>query len=321
MKRVPTQQAAGLTKSCFGKTRHSAHAAAWMIALALVCTLQAGPRSSTNYSIATDSTDSGGQRASSPAYSNDGSTGGVSGVSSVVTPMVTVKAGYIGQLYEVATLQLSSSPITINETGTLQLSATQLLNDATTIKVPATSVTWSVQSGPLTSISSGGLATAGLVYQDSSAVAQGSFAGLNGTLNLTVLNSISDNFGTYASDGIDDTWQTQYFGQNNPQAAADYVSDGSGLTNLFKYTAGLTPNNAASTFNVSATPIDNQPGQWSIVFSPSLTDRTYEVLVSTDLIEWPTLSGPFAGNGSTQTITDTNATGERKFYKVKVSKP
>ena len=136
----------------------------------------AGPRASTNYTVSTDTTDAGGKRATSAAYTNDGSAGGIVGISTVASPAETAKHGYIGQLTEVTALQLAASPLTINETGTRQLSADQVLDDLTTNAVPAASITWSVQSGPITGISASGLATAGTVYQDTAATAQGVYA-------------------------------------------------------------------------------------------------------------------------------------------------
>lgn len=289
----------------------------------LAAAAHAGPRSSANYSITTDTTDSGGARATSAAYTNDASAGNVSGLSTVASPSETAKSGYIGQLYEITALQLNAAPLTINESGALQLGAWQALDDTTFLSVTATSLSWAVNSGPITGISTSGLASAGTVAQDSAAQVQGSFAGLTGTLNLTVLDTIKDNFGTYASDGIDDAWQTLYFGANNPNAAPGIISDGSGLTNLFKYTAGLIPNNAASTFLLNNAAVTGQPGQRDIVLSPTYSDRSYTIQYSMDLSpgSWQTLSGPFAGNGGTTTVTDTNASGGRKFYRVSISKP
>ena len=290
----------------------------WMMA----CRVEAGPRTSAAYTVATDIADAGGKRSISASYTNDGSAGGASGIATVASPSETAKNGYLGQLYEVTALQISASPTTVNEGATRQLAATQLLDDLTTIVVPVGSITWSVQNGPITGINTSGLVTAGTVYQNTLATAQGSFAGNSGTLGLTVVNVNIDDYGTYAGDGLDDAWQVQYFGQPpNAHAAPSYVSDGSGLTNLFKYTAGLVPNNAASTFSVLVQPVAGQPAQRNIVFNPSLTDRHYTVLSSSDIISWTTVSGPFLGNGGTQTVTDTGAGTTRKFYRVQISKP
>lgn len=133
------------------------------VLLLLAATAMAGPRASTNYSIATDSTDGGGQRIASAAYTHDGSLGGITGISAVAAPAETAKAGYLGQLTEVAALQLAAAPTTVNETSTRQLSAAELLDDDTLHLLAATAVTWSVASGPLAGIDTNGVATAATV--------------------------------------------------------------------------------------------------------------------------------------------------------------
>ena len=76
-----------------------------------------------------------------------------------------MKHGFIGQQYEVAGLQLTSVAPSLNEGTSLQLAAQQTLDDATLLAVPATSITWSVQSGPLASVNTSGLATAAVVFK------------------------------------------------------------------------------------------------------------------------------------------------------------
>lgn len=287
---------------------------------------QGAPRSSASYSVPADSTDCGGQRTSSAAYTNDGSAGGITGVSSVAVPAETAKAGYIGQLTDVTALQLAATPTTVNETATRQLSGAQLLDDLTTNAVPVTSISWSVQSGPLTGISTSGLATAAIVYQNTAATAQGIFAGNTGTLNLTVLDSIADNFGSYAGDGVGDDWQVQYFGQPpNSNAGPNVDFDGTGQTNLFKYIAGLNPLDPNSRFILKIAPVPDQPGQKNLVFSPRFTDRNYVVKASPDLSSgsFIPLTNPSApsDSGQERTITDLSASGARKFYRVEITKP
>ncbi|MEO8350686.1 MAG: hypothetical protein ABI680_03085, partial [Chthoniobacteraceae bacterium] len=174
--------------------------------------LHAGPRTSANYSVATEITDGGGARATSASYATDGSVGLIAGVSTVAAPVEMAKAGYIGQLYDVTGLTLTAVLLNVNEGATDQLGAWQALDDSTFLAVPATGVAWSVQSGPLTAISATGLATAGIVYQDTAATAQGAFAGDIGTLTLTVKNVNLDDLPGYSGDAIDDAWQVQYFG-------------------------------------------------------------------------------------------------------------
>lgn len=284
----------------------------------------AGPRTSAGYSITTDTTDSGGARATSAAYTNDASAGNVSGLSSVAAPAELAKSGYIGQLYEVTALQLAASPTTINETGTRQLGASQLLDDLTTLGVSSSVVSWSVLNGPISSISAGGLATAATVYQNTNASVQGSYAGLNGSLNLTVLDTIADNFGGYAGDGLGDDWQVQYFGQPPNANAGPLVDfDGDGQDNRFEFIAGLVPTDALSRFQLRIEPVPGQPGQKNVIFSPLMSGRTYAVKSAATLggAMSPLSGSTTSDNGNERTVTDTAASGTAKFYTVEINKP
>jgi hypothetical protein len=285
----------------------------------------AAPRSSASYTIATDTADAGGKRATSAAYTNDGSAGGVAGLSTVTAPAETTKSGYLGQLYDITGLTLTAVSLNVNESATDQLGAWQALDDATFLAVPAASVVWSVASGPLTGISAAGLATAGTVYQDTAATAQGVFSGNTGTLGLTVKNVNPDDFGNYAGDGLDDAWQNQYFGLNNPNAAPAADPDGDGQTNLFEFTAGLVPTDPQSRFLLNIAPVVGQPAQKKLIFSPRLIDRTYTIKARTSLLtgSYLPLTNPAAptDNGQERTITDLSATGVMKFYRVEITKP
>ncbi len=297
----------------------------WTFCLFITAAAHAGPRTSANYHIVTDTTDTGGKRATSTHYTNDGSAGAVVGISTVAAPAETAKHGYIGQLYDVVALQLTATPATINETASRQLAAAPLADDATTLAAldPST-VAWSVVSGPLASISSAGLLTAGIVYQATPATAQGVFGGLTGTLNLTVLDSIPDNFGSYAGDGLGDDWQVQYFGLNNPLAAPTANPDGDAHDNLFEFIAGLVPTDSSSHFRLTLAPVAGQPTHKRAIFSPLVAGRTYTVEFRTSLSTgaWQTLTGTTQNdNGNERTVTDPNATGPRKFYRVQITKP
>ena len=125
-----------------------------------------------------------------------------------------------------------------------------------------------------------------------------------------MINVSNDDLPGYTGDGIDDAWQVQYYGLNNPHAAPNFVSDGSGLTNSFKYTAGLVPNNPASKFTLGNTPVNDQPGKQSITFSPIVAGRNYIVQFSLDLSagSWQPLTGfTQSDNGIVRTVTDLSA--------------
>ena len=284
----------------------------------------AGPRTSASYSVITDAADSGGQRVASAAYNNVGSIGGITGTATVAAPAETIKSGYAGQLFEATGLQLAAAPPAVNEGSTRQLGSALLLDDLTTLALPASAVAWSIVTGPLSSISTDGLATAGNVFQDSAATAQGSYAGISGILGLTVLNSVADNFGTYGGDLMADDWQVQFFGQDNANAGPLLDPDNDGQDNLFEYRAGLIPTDANSLFQWNITPSGGNPGLHQISFSPRLPGRTYTVRSSTDLSSgsWEPLSGAITtDNGDQRTVLDPDELSARKFYRVEITLP
>ena len=294
-----------------------------LLSLVPVSTVLAVPRTSANYAITAETTDAGGLRAASANYSNAGSAGLIAGVSTVAAPAEIAKSGYIGQLYDVTGLIVNSATPSVDEAATLQLGAWQLLDDATFLAVDAGSVTWGIVSGPITGISVTGLATAGLVFQNTSATVEGTFGGFTGSLNFTVLDSIPDNFGAYAGDGLGDDWQVQYFGQNNPHAAPALDPDGDGQTNQFEFTAGLVPNDPASVFQLRIAPVPGQSSRKNIIFSPRLDGRTYivESLPALGGAWQPLTTGTQSDSGDERTVTDLNATGAKKFYRVEISRP
>lgn len=297
--------------------------------LTITCLLLSVPlataalRSSGDYSIQAEALDSGGARVSSAAYTHDGSLGGVTGVSSVSAPEETAKAGYVAQLYEVTGISISAAAKSVNEGATLQVGATQVLDDSTLLVLATNAPVWSVVSGPLVSVSSGGLATAGTVYQSTPATLGAAYQGFNATLGLTVVNVSTDDFGSYAGDGLPDDWQAQWFGINNPNAAPNADADGTGQNNLFKWIAGLNPLNRA-VFSMAASPVPGQPGKMRFAFSPIVPGRSYTVQFNDTLLpgNWQTLTGySQQDNGQTRTVTDNAAPGDHRFYRVQITLP
>jgi hypothetical protein len=288
--------------------------------LLLITPLTAVPRTSGSYTIATDTTDGGGRRSASTSYSADASVGGISAIATVAFPSETVKSGYLGQLYEVTGVQLAAAPTTVNEGSTRQLSSALLLDDLTTLSLSTEAVNWSITSGPL-SVNGSGLVTATPVYQNNAAVVTGSYGENTGSLALTVIETIADNFGTYAADGLDDDWQTQFFGENNSNAAPLVDADNDGFNNHFEFTAGLIPTDPLSVFHCKILPATEN--QYKIIFSPWLPGRTYNVKTSTDLTAngWIPLIGTTSDEGNVRTVMDTDTTTKVKFYRVEITKP
>lgn len=287
-------------------------------------------RSSANYSIPADSIDLGGARVQSANYFINGSAVGELGAGSAArstSPSYADKPGFSGGLYYITGLSITSPPSTsLNENASRQLNAAPLADDGTTVGTLSPSgVVWSVVSGPIASITAAGLATAGTVYQDTAATVKGTAQGLTGQLNLTILNVTSDDFGAYAGDEIDDSWQVQYFGQPpNSKAAPTADPDGDGENNLFEFTAGLIPTDPNSHFILSVTDVAGQSSQRRIVFQPIVGGRTYTVQFTgalTTPINWQPLTGTTqVDNGNQRTVTDPNA-AVSKYYQVQISKP
>jgi hypothetical protein len=62
----------------------------------------------------------------------------------------------------------------------------------------------------------------------------------------------------------------------------------------------------------------------NLIFSPRLGDRTYSVEFRNELTpgSWAPLGGTTqSDNGQERTVTDLNATGATKFYRIQINKP
>ena len=296
-----------------------------LIGMLLAHTGYAGPRVSANYSIFTDTTDTAGQRTASASglYTNVGSAGTLVGVSSSADEVA--RHSYIGQLYDLAGYGLLATDYYPAELGTTQLITVRTTDEGTNVVIPTTGFTFSVVSGPLAGVSAGGLVTAGAVYENTAAVVGATSAEFAGQLLLSffVQDTIPDNYGSYAGDGLPDSWQKQYFGLNNPLAAPGADADGTGQTNLFKYLAGLNPLDPNSRFVLE---IHNGilATERRLVFYPRLPDRTYTIEYRPNLTagQWDPLGGTtFSDLGDSRTITDHNAATPVRYYRVVITKP
>ena len=283
---------------------------------------QASSRSSAAYTIPADTIEAGGRRVTSAAYTIDGSVGGIGGIGTVAT--TTAKHSYIGQLYDITNVIITASPATVNEGATRQLAATATLDDGTALTPAPTAVTWSVVNGPVTSVNASGVATAGLVYENTPATVQGSYFARSGTLGLTVLNVNLDNFGLYAGDTVDDAWQVQYFGLNNPLALSGQDPDGDGQINGYEYIVGTVPTDPNSLFRLRIEAVPGQPARKNLIFSPRFPSRTY-----TPEFRLNVEAGPFAlipvsstaDAGIERTVTDLQAIDPRRTYRIRITFP
>jgi len=215
--------------------------------LALLLSVPALAGSSTDYSLEPAVLDGGGMAGSSSSYALNPSIGsGAAGASAGFA----LRSGFSGMLSDASSLLLAATgaAVSMNERATLQLGARIRYDDDTLapLALPAANLTWSVAEGPLAAINSAGLATAGSVYQDTPATARAIYQEVEGRLQLTVRNLTNDDFGTYASDGLTDSWQVRYFGVGSAQAAAGANPDGDTLTNLQEFAFGTDPSQSSA---------------------------------------------------------------------------
>ncbi len=272
----------------------------------------------------TSTVDNGGGRATNSiaAYCHDGCIGGIGGVSSANG--TTTRHGYIGLLTEVTELSVTGTPVAVNENATTQLSGTAAMDDNTVTALTGSEINWIAPAWPLANITANGVASAAVVYATTYAAINGSYLGVAGNGSLLVLDTIPDNYGTYAGDGIPDSWQAQYFGLDNPNAAPNKDASGTGQNNLFKYTAGLDPTNAASVFRLHIVPVAGQANRKNLIFKPRWNDRVYTPMFRTNLLTgaWQTLTNTnIADDGTERTITDLAATESNKFYRIQIHYP
>lgn len=147
------------------------------------------------------------------------------------------------------------------------------------------------------------------------------FAGANLAAQMFLVSS-ADSVG----DGIPDWWREQYFGGSgtttNSQTCARCDADGTGQNNLYKYVAGLDPTNPASVFVLN---ISKPPPQPTLIFGPVAAGRTYTLQSRASLLG--AVWSPLGGSTSPQTnsdqvsVTDLNAVGAQKYYRVQITLP
>ncbi|MFM8788791.1 MAG: hypothetical protein ACKOEI_02850, partial [Chthoniobacterales bacterium] len=129
------------------------------------------------------------------------------------------------------------------------------------------------------------------------------------------------------NDGMDDSWENEFFGNLNRDGAGDF--DGDGLSDFKEFILGSDPKNAAS-----GRPATLKDANGFHVTFATATGRTYTVLYRDNLSsgDWIAVdnanvangqTNPVGGTGSEITVTDTSATSSvaQRFYRVQVTKP
>jgi hypothetical protein len=207
----------------------------------IVCLLPLAARAGTSadYSISTAFPEEGGGEVASIDYRINTAAGPGEAVASTD---FSLRGGYAGQLADVISIRIDGpTPLaTLREAQATQLGVAATLDDATKSVLAADAVKWTMQGGPAT-VGPSGMVTAAHVYQDTEAGVAAGYLNFSDTFSLVVLNSGTDDFSSYAADGLPDRWQVQYFGESGIQTAAGEDADSDGLTNLQEYAFGMNP--------------------------------------------------------------------------------
>lgn len=285
-----------------------------------IATATAMAGSSSNYSNTPTAFAAAGGSSASTHYSQTSTLGGTN-ASTVSGGVVVSKGGFGGQLYEIQNLHIYPvAPGNIPELGTLQLASFLVLDDSSLLAINPNTVAWSVEFGPVTSISASGLMKADAVTADTLAQIRADHDGRFALTQTTVINAIP---GQYAGDALPDTWQDMFFGPNNPNAAPDADPTGTGQNNYFKYIAGLDPTDPASRFVVDVDPDPPTPGTVDIRIEPVFGNRTYTLFTATQLSppNWTPVNSVAVPDGAGFRFSQTVTPGTNRFYRVEITFP
>lgn len=269
--------------------------------------------------LTTGGVNAGGSLTTGGAVEITGSLGGFGDVTTGGD--TTARGGFPGQIYDPLRVAITPGDAVLVENSAAAFTAEVICDDDSVL--PATAVTWSVDSF-LLNVTMEGLVTAALLPQDFAGTLTAGAAGVTGTAALSVLDSDPDNYGSYAADGLPDAWQTLHFGYSNPDAAPTTDPDHDGQNNQTEWLAGTDPTDPNSLLHFAFDTNPSPPGIAALVFSPWLPDRTY-------ILEWSaTLEAPWTtlpvqpteaqvhGDGL---LTDNFATESRKLYRLRITVP
>ena len=270
---------------------------------------------------ALQTTDGGGARAGSANYAADQSVGGIVGISTGAAPAETAKHGYIGQLTDLTAFVVRPEADEIDEGASQQLDGVATLDDDSALAVAGAEVEWAAPVFPLLSLSAAGWASATNVYEDTTASVTGRYLGVEGAGGFLVKNVGSDDFATYAGDGLPDDWQVDYFGIGNPEGGPTNNVDEDPFDNTGEWIADTIPTDEDSYFRLTA--ISNAAPDMAVAFDSS-AERVYSLEATTNLLvfDWFPVAGQadLLGTGGERWLVDSNAP-VATLYRVTVAVP
>ncbi|TFH17976.1 MAG: DUF2341 domain-containing protein [Lentisphaerales bacterium] len=125
--------------------------------------------------------------------------------------------------------------------------------------------------------------------------------------NIQVTDGVGDGDG----DGMPDAWEIQHFGDTNAVPTDD--SDADGLDNVGEYIADTIPTNAQSVLKiVDATIFGGDPR----IYWLSSSNRNYDILVSTNMVDWGAAVVDEPGTAPTNFYTHSPVPADSIYYRV-----
>ncbi|HXF10416.1 MAG TPA: hypothetical protein VN625_06490, partial [Desulfuromonadaceae bacterium] len=117
-------------------------------------------------------------------------------------------------------------------------------------------------------------------------------------------------------DGMDDAWETNYFGTLARDGTGDF--DGDGASDLFEFLTGTDPTDPASLFKGTIV-----FGQHPTINWPLKPGTSYRVQFKNDLgdAEWTDVTGSITFVGNQARITDLAPAPDRRFYRIVLTNP
>lgn len=140
-------------------------------------------------------------------------------------------------------------------------------------------------------------------------------------LNTMLLELLPTNAATYSdadSDGMDDSWETSYFGSTSATNGGMMTdADGDGSINYDEYRAGTDPTSAGSAFQFSGISPTNNTAAMVLRWA-SVAGKTYTVMQSTNLAApWTTVQSAVPATAPLNVYTTSLGTN-RLMWRIKV---
>ena len=232
--------------------------------------------------------------------------------------VVGLRAGFVGQLYDVVALVVAPESQEVDEGASVAFAAVGRCDDDTML-VPD-SANWSLISGPLVAIDDAGLGTAGAVYEAETATVRVAALDLTALGSVRVLDVDPDNFGIFGGDDVQDLWQVGHFGVASTNGLASADPDGDGQDNRSEFVVGTDPLAADAGFRLALA----RAGTLRVSGSPAFGTRLYQ-LERTDALRtgaWQSVAGGTAALSNGQwVIAGLAETNPLALYRMRVEYP